>query len=157
MYSLTGLQRDVLYVVAGLEEPHGLASKAGLDTYYPPEIYQGGLYPNLDTLVEEGLVGKASHNDRTNAHTVTERGKLVIADRRAWEQRCVEPVGYDRRRASRLGLGGSQVLRGNRYPTVAVIVVVVPDTDTARVATSCQVGAVSVRYGPVVGREDFRP
>jgi len=27
MYDLTGFQRDLLYVIAGLEEPHGLAIK----------------------------------------------------------------------------------------------------------------------------------
>lgn len=27
MYDLTGFQRDLLYVIAGLTEPHGLATK----------------------------------------------------------------------------------------------------------------------------------
>lgn len=93
MHAVTGFQRDVLYVVAGLEEPHGLAIKDELDAYYSTEINHGRLYPNLDTLVEEGLVEKGSHDDRTNAYSVTERGKQAIADRRAWEQRYVETEG----------------------------------------------------------------
>ncbi|WP_134672322.1 hypothetical protein [Halorussus marinus] len=31
MHDLTGFQRDILYVIAGLDEPHGLAVKAELD------------------------------------------------------------------------------------------------------------------------------
>lgn len=93
MKTLTGFQRDVLYVVAGLEEPHGLAIKAEVDTYYSAEINHGRLYPNLDTLVEEGLVEKGSHDDRTNAYTLAERGKRAIENRRAWEQRYVEADG----------------------------------------------------------------
>jgi len=52
MYDLTGFQRDLLYVIAGLDEPHGLAIKEELEDYYEKEIHHGRLYPNLDTLVE---------------------------------------------------------------------------------------------------------
>jgi hypothetical protein len=31
MYDLTGFQRDLLYAIAGQEEPHGLAVKAELE------------------------------------------------------------------------------------------------------------------------------
>lgn len=31
MYDLTGFQRDLLYVIAGREEPHGLAIKQELE------------------------------------------------------------------------------------------------------------------------------
>ncbi|NIS30845.1 MAG: PadR family transcriptional regulator, partial [Actinobacteria bacterium] len=40
----TGFQRDLLYVVAGLEDPKGLAVKAELDDYYGSEINHGRLY-----------------------------------------------------------------------------------------------------------------
>lgn len=56
VYDLTGFQRDQLYVIAGLDEVHGLAIKAELEDYYEKEIYHGWLYPNLDTIVEKGLV-----------------------------------------------------------------------------------------------------
>jgi len=58
MYDLTGFQRDLLTVTAGIEEPHGLAIKDELEDYYEKEIHHGRLYPNLDTLVEKGLVEK---------------------------------------------------------------------------------------------------
>ena len=56
MYDLTGFQRDLLYVISGHEEPHGLAIKEELEAYYEKEIHHGRLYPNLDTLVDKGLV-----------------------------------------------------------------------------------------------------
>ena len=34
MFDLTGFQRDILYVVAGLEDPHGVAVKGELEDYY---------------------------------------------------------------------------------------------------------------------------
>ena len=55
MYDLTSFQRDLLYVIAGLDSPHGLAVKDELDDYYEKEIHHGRLYPNLDTLVDKGL------------------------------------------------------------------------------------------------------
>jgi DNA-binding PadR family transcriptional regulator len=90
MYDLTGFQRDLLYVVAGLDEPYGLAIKDELDTYYEQEINHGRLYPNLDTLVEKGLIEKGKLDDRTNFYTVTQRGQREIEARRDWEARYVE-------------------------------------------------------------------
>ena len=68
MYDLTGFQRDLLYVIAGRERPHGLAIKEELEGYYEKEIHHGRLYPNLDTLVDKGLVEKGD-KDRRNWET----------------------------------------------------------------------------------------
>ena len=90
MHDLTGFQRDILYVIAGLEEPHGLAVKAELDDYYEQEINHGRLYPNLDTLVEKGLVEKGEKDRRTNIYTLTRRGSREIEARRDWEHQYIE-------------------------------------------------------------------
>jgi PadR family transcriptional regulator, regulatory protein PadR len=66
MNDLTAFQRDLLYVIAGLDEPHGLAIKEELEQYYDGEIHHGRLYPNLDVLVEKGLVKKGSRDRQTN-------------------------------------------------------------------------------------------
>lgn len=58
MYDMTAFQRDLLYVIAGLEEPHGLEIKRELGRYYGGDANQGQLYPNLDALHEQGLVNK---------------------------------------------------------------------------------------------------
>ena len=90
MYDLTGFQRDLLYVTAGLDEPHGLAIKDELENYYESEIHHGRLYPNLDTLVEKGLIEKGEADRRTNVYSVTRRGRREIEDRRRWEDQYVE-------------------------------------------------------------------
>ncbi|RQG94743.1 PadR family transcriptional regulator [Natrarchaeobius oligotrophus] len=89
MYDLTGFQRDLLYVVAGLDEPHGLAIKDDLENYYEKEIHHGRLYPNLDTLVEKGLIEKGEADRRTNVYSTTRRGIREIEARRDWEQEFV--------------------------------------------------------------------
>jgi DNA-binding PadR family transcriptional regulator len=86
MYDLTGFQRDCLYVITGLDDPHGLALKNELEEYYEGEIHHGRLYPNLDTLVEKGLVEKGSKDQRTNVYTLTERGRRELTARREWEE-----------------------------------------------------------------------
>jgi DNA-binding PadR family transcriptional regulator len=90
MHDLTGFQRDLLYVIAGLDKPHGLALKAELEDYYEKEIHHGRLYPNLDTLVEKGLVEKGEKDRRTNVYTTTRRGRRELNARREWEEQYVE-------------------------------------------------------------------
>jgi DNA-binding PadR family transcriptional regulator len=89
MYDLTGFQRDLLYVIAGHDEPHGLAIKEELEDYYESEIHHGRLYPNLDTLVEKGLVEKGDLDRRTNYYAVTRRGRREIEARRDWENEYI--------------------------------------------------------------------
>lgn len=89
MYDLTAFQRDLLYVIAGTNEPHGLAIKDELEEYYENEIHHGRLYPNLDTLVEKGLVEKGTKDRRTNSYSVTKRGQREIEARKEWEEQYV--------------------------------------------------------------------
>ena len=88
MYDLTGFQRDLLYAIAGQDEPHGLAIKEELEDYYETEIHHGRLCPNLDTLVEKGQLDK-----RTNYYKVTQRGQREIDARREWEEQYVSVEG----------------------------------------------------------------
>jgi DNA-binding PadR family transcriptional regulator len=85
MFDLTGFQRDLLYCIAGLDEPYGLGIKSELETYGNTEINHGRLYPNLDTLINKGYLTKSSLDDRTNEYELTEEGRRLIADRREWE------------------------------------------------------------------------
>jgi PadR family transcriptional regulator PadR len=89
MYDLTGFQRDLLYAIAGQDEPKGLAIKDELDTYYESEIFHGRLYPNLDELVAKGLVEKSERDQRTNSYKITQRGRREIDARREWEDQYV--------------------------------------------------------------------
>lgn len=90
MYDLTGFQRDLLYVIGGRDDPHGLAIKEVLEEYYETEIHHGRLYPNLDTLVDKGLVEKGQRDRRTNYYALTQRGRREVEARREWETRYVD-------------------------------------------------------------------
>ena len=90
MQDLSGFQRDLLYTIGGLEEPHGLGIKDELEEYYQTEVHHGRLYPNLDTLVEMGFVEKGTIDERTNSYTLTQRGRRELDARREWENQYIE-------------------------------------------------------------------
>lgn len=90
MYDLTGFQRDLLVVIAGLDEPNGLSIKAELEKYYEKDINHGRLYPNLDKLVEKGLTEKGQKDKRTNLYALTKRGHRELEARETWEQQYLE-------------------------------------------------------------------
>ncbi len=92
MFDLTGFQRDLLYMIAGQEEPHGLGIKEELEEYYEKEINHGRLYPNLDTIVDKGLIEKGEIDDRTNFYSLTARGEREIEARQEWEDQYVGDV-----------------------------------------------------------------
>lgn len=85
MYDLTSFQRDLMYMIVGLDDPSGLTIKGELEEYYETDVNQGRLYPNLDALVDKGLVNKGKLDDRTNIYTLTRRGHRELDARREWE------------------------------------------------------------------------
>ena len=90
MDDLTGFQRDLLYVIAGADQPSGQDVKDEIEQYYSTEINHGRLYPNLDTLVNKELVEKGQLDRRTNYYAITEDGEETIAQRREWESQYVD-------------------------------------------------------------------
>jgi DNA-binding MarR family transcriptional regulator len=80
---LSAFQRDVLVTVGQIEEqndlpPHGLGIKEHLEADYGEKINHGRLYPNLDELVEEGLLEKGELDRRTNSYNLTDEGRSVL-------------------------------------------------------------------------------
>lgn len=92
MQELSAFQRDLLHVLAGLNEPHGLGVKEELEAYYGEDINHGRLYPNLDRLDEMGLVNKGKYNDRANIYEITEEGEEILDQRAAWERQYYRPT-----------------------------------------------------------------
>lgn len=86
MENLSGSQRDLLYINESLDKVSGLEIKAALDRYYDEEIDTARLYPNLDELVERGLMNKGSIDGRTNSYSLSEEGRQVLTARREWEE-----------------------------------------------------------------------
>ena len=82
MFGLTGFQRDLLYCIAGEEEPYGLAIKQALESYRDIEVSTGRIYSNLNILVDNSYVVKDSIDSRTNSYELTAEGKkLLLNDR----------------------------------------------------------------------------
>jgi DNA-binding PadR family transcriptional regulator len=90
MDDLTGFQRDLLYVMAGADQPSGQEIKEELEQYYSTEINHGRLYPNLDTVVNKGLVEKGELDRRTNYYKITEQGANTLEARREWEGQYID-------------------------------------------------------------------
>lgn len=87
MYDLTGFQRDQLRGIAALTTdergPKGLEVLEWLedeDGGGYGEVHHGRLYPNLDTLVDMGLVSKSELDRRTNQYRLTDRGRREIQE-----------------------------------------------------------------------------
>ncbi|MEF8801951.1 PadR family transcriptional regulator [Natronomonas sp.] len=89
MFELTAFQRDLLYVTAGLDRPSGQEIKSELLESID-RITHGRLYPNLDTLVEQGYLDRGQIDRRTNFYELTEFGRSAIRDRRRWENQYVD-------------------------------------------------------------------
>jgi len=83
--NLTGFQRDILRILDREGPLYGLAIKAGLEAYTGSEVNHGRLYPNLDTLVDEGLIAKSERDQRTNDYALSDEAEQLLDARRAWE------------------------------------------------------------------------
>jgi DNA-binding PadR family transcriptional regulator len=79
---LSAFQRDVLIVLRRLEssdeDSYGLAIKRRLEDRYEEDVNHGRLYPNLDELIEYGLVERGEIDKRTNRYTLTVEGLLLL-------------------------------------------------------------------------------
>ncbi|GAA0540693.1 PadR family transcriptional regulator [Halorubrum ejinorense] len=80
-------------MIAGLDDPHGLAIKDELEEYYASEINPGQLYPNLDALIEKGLVEKSQKDGRTNEYALAHKGTREIEERTKWKSDYIEIDG----------------------------------------------------------------
>ncbi|OVE85075.1 PadR family transcriptional regulator [Natronolimnobius baerhuensis] len=89
MDDLTGFQRDLLYVIAGADQPSGQNVKDEIESYYSADINHGRLYPNLDTLVNKELVEKGQLDRRTNYYEISDSGLQQIEERREWERQYI--------------------------------------------------------------------
>lgn len=59
--------------------PYGLGIKQELTIIRDAEVNHGRLYPNLDDLVDAGLMSKGERDKRTNTYRVTEAGCEAFA------------------------------------------------------------------------------
>lgn len=81
--NLTAFQYNILVILAR-EPMYGLAIKAELEAYYQDEVNHGRLYPNLDDLVDEGLLSKSELDKRTNQYALTDAGYDAVIEQLDW-------------------------------------------------------------------------
>ena len=80
---LTAFQQSILVILAE-DARYGLAIKRELENYYDSEVNHGRLYPNLDDLVEVGLVEKSELDKRTNEYALTDEGLEAVLGQLEW-------------------------------------------------------------------------
>ena len=87
---LTAFQRDILTIIARVGAPYGLRIKRELEAEYGTDVNHGRLYPNLDDLVQMGLVEKSERDKRTNNYGLTERGNAVLEADTRWRREAIQ-------------------------------------------------------------------
>ena len=82
LYDTTGFQRDALGSVAMRDGESGQSIRDDLTRWYGTSVAvdNGRLYPNLDALVNNGLVEKGTLDRRTNSYTVTPEGYQLLKE-----------------------------------------------------------------------------
>jgi len=92
MHDLNSFQRDLLVVVAGLDDPIGKDIREELESYYPETVTAGRVYPQLTDLVEKQLITKEELDGRTNIYQISRRGIRELQDRREWVNAYLSPL-----------------------------------------------------------------
>jgi len=91
MHDLSSFQRDLLVVVAGLDDPIGKDVRQELQEYYHEEVTAGRVYPQLTEMVEKQLIIKQDAG-QANIYRITKRGVRELQDRRDWVDSYLAPV-----------------------------------------------------------------
>ena len=79
-HELTGFQRDLLVDIYQMDQPSGQAIRGRLEAEHGEDVKHGRLYPNLDDLVDYGLIDKGEQDLRTNYYDVTNDGRRLVED-----------------------------------------------------------------------------
>lgn len=85
MDTLTGFQRDLLYILSGRDVSPGSVLQDELEAYYDQVISTGRLYPSLEKLTARELIEKQSLDGRTNGYVLSHHGKQTLAAHVAWK------------------------------------------------------------------------
>jgi len=81
----SAFERDILWILANGGKQPGVEIRNTLMEYYNRPVNHGQLYPNLDELVDAGLISKGKIDGRTNSYSLTEAGRRALSHRQAWE------------------------------------------------------------------------
>ena len=90
MYDLRGVQRDLLFVLAGLDSPSGQGILAEMRDSLSDDVQAARIYTNLDELDERGFVEKEAKDGRTNRYELTRKARRKLLVRHEWERQHLE-------------------------------------------------------------------
>jgi DNA-binding PadR family transcriptional regulator len=79
---LSGFRRDILLILARSEPTNGRGLLDDLSTLRDEDIGDARLYPNLNALVDKGLVEKREnyHDDRSHEFRLADAGRYALRD-----------------------------------------------------------------------------
>jgi len=60
--------------------------------YYDTEVTAGRIYPQLDAMIEKGLIRKEDKNGLANEYYLTKRGVRDLQAHREWENQYLAPI-----------------------------------------------------------------
>lgn len=86
---VTAFQQQVLGILARDGPEYGLGIKREVEQLSGEEVNHGRLYPNLDTLVDMGMVEKSERDKRTNEYALTDRGYNAVRSQFVWLDGCL--------------------------------------------------------------------
>ena len=92
MRQLTAFQRDLLYIIASINEPYGRGVKRRIEEYYEEGVSTGKVYQNLNKLVDYGYIEKSEIDGRTKSYTLTSKAFDSIENRHTWQTERVGQV-----------------------------------------------------------------
>ena len=86
MVELTAFQYTLLQAADELVEPSGQDIRRYVNSspFHGSDMNHARLYPNLNTVVDAGLVEKGEHDRRTNYYKITDDGKDALETRAAY-------------------------------------------------------------------------
>jgi len=79
-FDLTGFERDLLVEIYQMDQPSGQAIRRRMEAEHGEDVNHGRLYPNLDDLVDYGLIDKGEQDQRTNYYEVTNDGRRLVEE-----------------------------------------------------------------------------
>jgi len=79
-FDLNSSKRDLLVEIYQMDQPSGQDIRGRIEAEHGEDVKHGRLYPNLDDLVDVGLIDKGEQNLRTNYYEITNDGRLLVED-----------------------------------------------------------------------------
>jgi len=79
-FDLNSSKRDLLVEIYQMDQPSGQDIRHRMKAEHNEDVDHGRLYPNLNDLVDCGLLDKGEQDQRTNYYQITNDGQILVED-----------------------------------------------------------------------------